>query len=156
MPTDAPLSIPVHAKAPPRPLTDEERRALLAIADVLIPASGELPAASSAPDFERWLDRALASRPEAFDDITAIATQLVNSEDLSGAVRELAAERPDAFQPVSAVLAGAYLMVPDVRKAIGYPGQERKHPRFDEAAEEIMDGILDPVIERGAIYTPAP
>jgi hypothetical protein len=54
---------------------------------------------------------------------------------------------------VSAVLAGAYLMVPEIRAAIGYPGQHRSHPPFDLAVEEIMDGILDPVIERGSIYT---
>lgn len=35
----------------------------------------------------------------------------------------MSAEQPLVFQPLSAVLA-AYLMVPEVRKAIGYPGQE--------------------------------
>jgi 3-oxoadipate enol-lactonase len=31
-------------------------------------------------------------------------------------------------------------------------GQVRSHPRFDEAAEEIMEGILDPVFEQGSVY----
>jgi hypothetical protein len=50
----------------------------------------------------------------------------------------------------------AYLMIPEVRTAIGYPGQRRHHPQFDEAANQITDGILDPVVERGPVYTPVP
>jgi len=37
---------------------------------------------------------------------------------------------------------------------IGYPGQQRDPAPVDEAANEI-DGLIDPVIERGPIYVPA-
>jgi hypothetical protein len=149
------LSAPVYHRRPPRDLTDGELTGLLRIADVLIPQSGEMPPASRAPEFEHWLSRALAARADAFEGVAAEGARFadIQSDALENEVRALARERPELFQPLSAVLAGAYLMIPQIRSAIGYPGQQRNHPRFDEAAEEIMDGILDPVIERGSIYT---
>lgn len=151
------LSVPDQRARPPRAPTDEELRGLLRVADVLIPRSGAMPAGSQAPGYETWLARALAARPDAFEAVLAAATRLggLGDAELATELRRLCADEPLEFHPLSAVVAGAYLMVPEIRAAIGYPGQERKHPRFDEAAEEIMDGILDPVIERGSIYTPA-
>ena len=67
-------------------------------------------------------------------------------------LRELSRTDPDIFGKLSTVLAGAYLLVPEVKKAIGYPGQVRRYPPFDEAAEQILSGILDPVIARGPAF----
>lgn len=44
-------SVPAHPQAPPRPLTDQERDALVRIADVLIPARGADTAPSATPDY---------------------------------------------------------------------------------------------------------
>ncbi len=151
------LSAPQQPTRLPRELTPQEERGLLRSADILIPQHGEMPAASQAPDYGNWLTRALTARPESFDRVVAAAARLETFDDaaLAPELRRMSKDEPELFQPLSAILAGAYLMVPEVREAIGYPGQERNHPRFDEAAEEIMDGILDPVIERGAFFTPA-
>jgi hypothetical protein len=46
-------------------------------------------------------------------------------------------------------------MIPAVRERIGYPGQGGARARLEEAAEQISDGILDPVLARGPVYTPA-
>jgi hypothetical protein len=151
------MSMPATATSLPRGLTERELRGLLRAADVLIPESGANPAASRAPGFEPALERALLARLDAFELIAAEGARLgaLNDEEIAAELRLLAAEEPTTFQPLSTVLAGAYLLIPEVREAIGYPGQHRKHPQFDEAANEIMDGILDPVIDRGSIYTPA-
>jgi hypothetical protein len=125
---------------------------LLAIADTLIAPSAGVPAPSAAPDYERWLLRALAARRDVFDDVVNAAVALHAEDDVGAAVRALAASDDARFGQLSTVVAGAYLMLPEVRRALGYPGQERKHAGFDEAAEEIMDGILDPVIERGPVF----
>jgi hypothetical protein len=147
-------SVPRHETRPPRPLHDDEREILLAAADALIPEGPGLPSAAAAPGYEAWLDRALAARSEAFEAIVAAAGRLqgLGPPALLDALRRMSTEEPERFQSLSAVLAGAYLMVPEVRAAIGYPGQVRKPAAFDEAAEELMSGILDPVIERGPIY----
>jgi hypothetical protein len=157
MPDVGRLSMPATTKRLPRELTGRELRGLRRAADVLIPPSGPNLGASQARGFEQSLERALIARVEAFELIAAEGDRLstLTDAELAADLRRLAATDPTAFQPLSTVLAGAYLLLPEVRTAIGYPGQHRSHPQFDEAANEIMDGILDPVINRGSIYTPA-
>jgi len=151
--TDFQLSVPLYREKPPRELSAAEAASVVAVADVLIGPSGDPGSPGRLPDFRTWLDRALAARRDAFEDFVGACVRLAEAEvGPDRAARELAESDPMLFHLVSTTIAGAYLMVPAVREAIGYPGQERKHPRFDEAAEEIMDGILDPVIERGPVY----
>lgn len=80
----------------------------------------------------------------------------LDTPGLAGRLRALHAAGDVTFQALSAIVCGAYLTVPEVRTRIGYPGQNHDPAPFDLAADEIMDGILDPVLERGAIYVPAP
>jgi hypothetical protein len=143
---------------PPRPLTDGEREALHRVADALIPAVGDRPAPSQLDGYDAWLDRALAARHDAFEAVVASALKVtaLADESLLVSLKQFDACDPEGFHLLSSVVAGAYLMVPEVRRAISYPGQRRHRPRFDEAADQIMDGILDPVIARGRFYTPAP
>ncbi len=150
------LSAAAYVPRPTRELTDPERRALLAIADTLIPDGASGPRPSAIAGYPASLDLALAARRDAFDVIAALAGTLadVPAENLDGELRRLAEAESGDFQALSAVIAGAYLMLPEVRRAIGYPGQAQRPPQFDQAAEEIMNGILDPVIERGPIYRP--
>jgi hypothetical protein len=149
--------MPATARRLPRELTERELRGLLRAADLLIPKSGSNFAASQAPGYAPALEQALLARLDAFELIATEGVRIdaMGDEEIAAELRRLDAEEPATFQVLSTVLAGAYLLIPEVRVAIGYPGQHRKHPQFDEAANEIMDGILDPVIERGSIYTSA-
>lgn len=112
-----------------------------------------MPSASNAPDIHHWLEVALAARRDAFDEVLrhAVIFGRLDPAARENELRRLRSEDPDAFEPLASVLAGAFLMVPEVREAIGYPGQEKSFPPFDLAAEELRSGILDPVIARGAI-----
>jgi hypothetical protein len=150
------LSVPDQPRTPPRALTDTELKGLLRIGDILIPRRGDSPAISEAPGYERWLQLALASRAESFDVIAREGERCVEVavEALPGELRRMAVDNPDCFRRISSVLAGAYLMIPEVRQAIGYPGQARRPAPFDQAANEIMHGLLDPVVERGPVFTP--
>ena len=148
------LSAAAYVPRPPRALTHDERRALLRIADTLIPDGASGPRPSGCADYGSFLGRALAARRDAFDAILALATTLadVPADGLEAELRRLSEDCDSAFQPLSAVLAGAYLMQPEVRSAIGYPGQAQRPPQFDQAAEEIMNGILEAAIERGPVW----
>jgi hypothetical protein len=128
---------------------------LRAIADVLIPASGDNPAATSEPDFDTWLRCAVDARADSFGTITAFLGRLggAGPEVIDQALRALHAGEPGQFQALSAVVAGAWLLTPTVRARIGYPGQRRDPARLEEAVDQISDGILDPVIARGPVYT---
>jgi len=148
------LSVPPKFAAP-RALTAAELGTLRAIADVLIPASGDNPAATSEPDFDTCLRCAVDARADSFGTITAFLARLdgAGPEMIDQALRALHAEEPGQFQALSAVVAGAWLLTPAVRARIGYPGQRRDPARLEEAVDQISDGILDPVIARGPVYT---
>jgi hypothetical protein len=151
------LSVPA-AFAVPRPLTDDEITTLRAVADVLIPPAGDDPGATDEPGFDEQLRVAADARSDAFEAITAELAELhgAGPDALDRRLRALHAERPEVFQPLSAVVAGAWLLLPAVRERIGYPGQRRDPAPFDQAANEIGSGILDPVLARGTVYTPVP
>jgi len=149
------LSVPPKFAAP-RQLTQAEVSTLRAVADVLIPSSGDNPGATSEPDFDTCLARAIDARADAFDVITAFIAQIEGAapEVIDQRLRALHTEQPEQFQALSAVVAGAWLLIPAVRARIGYPGQRRDPARLEEAVDQISDGILEPVIQRGPIYTP--
>lgn len=152
------LSVPPRISHLEPGLTELERTTLHRVADTLIPATDVDPRPTSLDDYDSWLDRAAAARGEHADVLrgTLAAVASVPDAGLWDALRSLDGEDPAGFQVLSAVVAGAYLMHPAVRAIIGYPGQVRNPPRFDEAAEELADGILDPVIDRGSIYVRVP
>ncbi|MGI8610418.1 MAG: hypothetical protein ACR2MY_14550 [Candidatus Dormibacteria bacterium] len=131
---------------------------LRSIADVLIPAVGDNPAATAEPEFDRLLSVALDARADGFDSIVEILGDLkeATAPDIDQALRALHASDPKKFQVLSAVIAGAWLLVPAVRDRVGYPGQARRPARLEEAVDQISDGILDPVMARGYIFTETP
>jgi hypothetical protein len=104
------------------------------------------------------LERALAARRDSFDKVMDLVDELAACapQSLYERLRQLDETPGSGFDVLSSVLAGAYLLTPEVRRAIGYPGQAQRPPRFDEAADQIMSGILEPMIRRGAIFRPTP
>lgn len=136
-----------------RPLTENEREALVAVGDALC-GGGKLPAPSETPRYAEWLDRALAARADAFDEVVAAAMGLegLTLEGRREALRRMDARERPRFHTLSSVVAGAWLLVPEISAALGYPGQVAAPAAFDEAATQLETGILDPVIERGPFY----
>jgi hypothetical protein len=151
------LSVPVRDTRPPREVSDAELATLLKIADCLIPAAGPNPAASAAENYLKYLHLALAARADAFDTVMAGVAALaeVSGGELRAALKELWATDKATFDPLSAIVAGAYFMTPQIMALIGYPGQHRDAAGLEDAANELETGILDPVLERGYIYISA-
>lgn len=151
-------SVPARHLLPPRPLTTVQVETLLAVADVLIPARGRNPAASSAPDYRDWLNLAIAARSEDFATLTGIVSSFEglvgDSPGIDMSLRRLHSEVPEHFYLLTAVLAGAYYMIPDIRTIIGVPPLEPYPIGQSEAADDLSDGILDTVRQRGPIFTP--
>jgi hypothetical protein len=151
------LSVPPRHTSPPRTLTGDELATLLRIADCLIPASGPNPKASDAESYVQYLDLAISARADVFDAVMAAVATLadVGDDDLWAALKSLWSEDKATFDPMSAIVAGAYFMTPHIKELIGYPGQHRDVAGLEEAADELAGGILDPVVERGHIYVSA-
>jgi len=149
------LSVPPRVTRPPRDLTERELTTLFRIADCLIPATGPNPAGSAAEDYTAHLLLALGARSDVFDRVMAGVENLADVPDdrLWAALKQLWSTDLETFNPLSSIVAGAYFMTPQIKALIGYPGQQRDPAPVDEAANEI-DGLIDPVIERGPIYVP--
>jgi hypothetical protein len=151
------ISVPARIRQTPRPLTDEEYAVLIRVADTLMPATSTALAPSQVPDYDGWLNRALAARAEHFSLLVEGLGELVGVADTSvwNSLKTMSAEDPERFHVLSSVVAGAYLMAPTVRERIGYPGQGGAAPRLEEAAEQLEDGILNQVIDRGPRFISA-
>ena len=106
---------------------------LAALADALIPAADGLPAASEADPTGKWIERALAARP----DLAPGFERALAADD----ARSLGEEDPEAFAALADLVSGAYYMNVKVRKRIGYPGQ-KSNPPFPDEADYYLEGLL--------------
>ncbi len=151
------LSVPTRDTRPPREVSEAELATLLRIADCLIPAAGPNPAASDAENYLKYLHLALAARADAFDVVMAGVAALtdISGGELRAALKKMWATDKATFDPLSAIVAGAYFMTPQIMELIGYPGQHRDAAGLEDAANELETGILDPVLDRGYIYVSA-
>jgi hypothetical protein len=131
------------------------RETLKGLADVLLPAAERMPAASGAGVHDEWLDRVLAARPDLVPMLARVLTEAAGRQP-DEEVRRLKREDRPGFLALASACAGGYYLNPDVRRRLGYPGQEPVLPEPGESEHELADGILQPVIARGSIYRPTP
>ncbi len=136
-------------------MTPAQRETLAGLADVLVPASGRMPAASAAGTAGRGIDRVLRARPDLAGPLAALLDGAAGRDPLEETLR-LRREDADGFALLLAVVTAAYYGNVKVRRLLGYPGQ-RPHEVFpDQAEHDLRDGILDPVVARGPIWRAPP
>lgn len=135
---------------------DAGRRAVLAaVADVLIPKGDGMPSASEAGVAMRWLDEVLRLRPDFGPPLAAVLDR-IKGVDPAAAVARVRAEDPTGFGVLAEVVAGGYFLNPQVRSAIGYPGQQSVPIQPEEPPDYEQDGLIASVIARGRVYRPTP
>jgi hypothetical protein len=133
---------------------DAERRAVLAaVADVLIPNGDGMPSASEAGVAGRWLDEVLGLRPDFGPQLAAVLDRM-KGPDPAAAVVRLRADDPAGFGVLAEVVAGGYFLNPEVRSAIGYPGQQSVPIQHEQPPDYEQDGLIASVIARGRVYRP--
>lgn len=135
--------------------TDEQRATFDVLADVLVPATGRMPAASEVDVSGTGLERVLKARP----DLEApLARVLVNGPgtDPAARLREVQRDDPAAFEALALAATGAYYTDGAVRDLIGYPGQTHDAARVATPDIDISDPMLQRVLARGPIYRPTP
>jgi hypothetical protein len=136
-------------------LDENARATFFALADALIPDSEGMPRASAAGDISFWVDRTLALRHDLVEP-TALGLLLAEGKAPRQALDELSASQPASYEAIGYVAAAAYLMSEDVRRRLGYPGQERREFDPDATPEYVENGLLQAVIDRGPIYRRTP
>ena len=138
-------------------LTSEHRTAFWALADVLIPATDAMPAASQAGSAEKWLERALAARPG-----TSWRRSPPCSMRPPGAIpkRRRAGCTPrirDGFSASHPDRVGRLLHEPQDPQADRVSGpRQSARPSRTRPSTTFRDGLLDPVFERGPINVTEP
>lgn len=130
-----------------------QRAVMAALADVLIPASDGMPSASAAAVAEEGLNQVLAAVPSLESNLSDVLTKAKGREPAEF-IANLARTDPAAYGVLTEVVAAAYFMNPDVRKAVGYTGQGPSP--LDPRVDYMEDGLLESVIKRGPIYRPTP
>lgn len=133
----------------PNPLSGERRATFARLADVLIPRLGTMPAASEVGAADYWLDRVLESRPDLIGALTRVLDHAQNA-DPEAAVLRLERDDAEGFATLLTAVAGGYYMSGEVRKRLGYAGQQAIELRTRPG--EQLEGLVEPVVERGPIY----
>jgi hypothetical protein len=118
-----------------------------AIADLLIPTGADMPSASEVSVGTTGLMQVLKFRPELKPVVEGILAQC---EGMS-AQQALDSLDPTGFAALAEIVASAYFMNEQVREKLHYHGQDAK----TIIPEQIEPALLQPVVERGAIYRDA-
>jgi hypothetical protein len=127
-------------------LDDASRARLAELADLLIPASADLPSASAMGVAAHGVDRVLAARPD-------LAPLLAEALAFPGDISALRTSRPELFAALGEIVAGAYYLEPEIQDRIGYHGRVSDPV---ESAPALDETLLTPVLTRGPIYRPDP
>ena len=133
-------------------LSDQQRERFGAVADVMLPETLTMPAASTVGAQGLGIDQVLAARPDLVDGLVRAIDALDADEfDLDHLDLLLSADE-DAYAALTTVVAAAYYQSPIVRDRIGYPGQVAKTYDPYSYVEWVNEGLLDPVLERGQLW----
>jgi hypothetical protein len=151
--SEQPSPVPLDAAVPVGPPA-ECRQWLAGVADLLIPAAGDMPAASEMDVAGRQLDVVLGARPDLTRHLLR-GWQAAAESDAEESVRLLQELDAEAYDAVRMVVAGGYYIHPRVRRLLRYDGQEPRTVRVDQVPEYLEEGLLERVMERGPIYREA-
>ena len=129
--------------------TPAQRLTLDRLADVLVPEGRNMPAASAVGVSEGLLDRVLDAAPALAEPLLSLLDE-APAEGLDAFVRHLASQRPGDFGVLSTTVVGAYFLSAEVRRLIGYPGQQ-PNPLSVASETDYLD-MLERVYERHPGY----
>lgn len=137
-------------------MTDTRRATFAGIADVLIPAVEGMPAASSVDAHGAMLDHVLSLRPDLVENLLR-GLDAVEGQPAQDAANALNKTDAAALSAIGLAASAGYYMSTKVRALIGYSGQQsRPETDPDATPEYVANGMLQQVIDRGAIFRPTP
>lgn len=130
----------MNAPAP----TPAQRAAFAALADTIVPGDATTPGAAAVGVSTTLLDQALAARPQAAVPLLALL-DLAAGQAPAAFVATLERADPPAFELLLSMAAGAWLLDPGVRAALGYPGQQALAlPEGGHGGEDLLGHVRPP------------
>jgi hypothetical protein len=127
-----------------------ELAAFAGVADQLIPAAHGMPSAGAVVDDAR-IAFVLGSRPDLADALHGSLRAEVGDDPVA---RLTALERddPDGRAALLQVVVFGYYTDADVRRRLGYPGQEAKQLYSWKVPDYVEEGLTDQVLARGPVW----
>lgn len=132
---------------------EDARHRFAIFADVLLPPTDEMPAASQTSLASTGLDTLATAAPRFAQRLaTTLSATSPGAADAIETLEALQRDDPDAYDLIRVAAGAAYYLDARVRERIGYPGQEPTAtiPGRDDAY--LTEGLLDHVAERGPRY----
>ncbi|HEY6762405.1 MAG TPA: hypothetical protein VI318_23090 [Baekduia sp.] len=130
---------------------DALRDRLRAFADVLIPAAHDMPSAGEVGVADGQLDRVLAVRPDLAEPLARAVADVDPADHETSLARLRDADR-EAHDALLLVVAGGYYIDADVRRRIGYDGQQPVEVRPEIIPNYVEEGLIEPLLARGPVY----
>jgi hypothetical protein len=128
-------------------LTPDQRRVLAGLVDHLIPASGPMPSATAVGVHDGLIDRALGHRPDLVHPFTE-ALDAASGHDPQAELTALAEHRPELFQALTLLTAGAYFLSPIARDALGHTPPPRAVRDDVNDYVELLATVMDRGFDR--------
>lgn len=132
-------------------LSKSLRGRLRQIADAMIPATEEMPAASEVGVASFQLALVLEARPDLLEPLKRALSQADPNDPLV-ALEHLAKWDPEAHAALILTVLGGYYLSDEVTDILGYPGREAEPVRPDTYPPYVAEGLLDGILDRGPRY----
>lgn len=120
-----------------------DRRAFIApLAEAMIPRSQGMPGASDIALVNAPLDRVLKHRPDLATSLDTLP-DAADDESAEAYLARLEERTPNAYQALLQAVLGAYYMHPEVKRCLGYQGQQAQTlPRGGFGGEDLIEPLL--------------
>jgi hypothetical protein len=130
---------------------DQLRDRLRRFADVLIPAAHGMSAAGEVGVADGQLDKVLAVRPDLAEPLARAVADVDPADHLTSLARLRVSDR-QAHDALLLVVVGGYYIDADVRRRIGYDGQQPVEVRPEIIPNYVEEGLIEPLLARGPVY----
>lgn len=126
-------------------LDSNQRSVLSTVADLLIPATDEMPSATDAGVPENLIDKVLGYREDLVAAFLDALTACSGKDDPSTALDELAGNSPEKFEALTLLISAAYFQSAKVKAALNYNPAPRA---VNDDVDTYVDMLAD-VVDRG-------
>lgn len=124
------------------------------LAQLWFPGTADLPGFQELSTGAQLLDRARRANPALAESLSRIALRAAEADPLTYEVIDTWPTH--LVEDALTMIESAYFMSPDVRQALGYPGQGRAPVALAGPDEVLTKELVAPVIERGPTYVQTP
>lgn len=130
------------------PLSSQERERLATLARIMLPGGSGMAGAEEIGLVMGPVDRVLEIEPALTPPLVRFLARLGPVHSLAE-IESLAQGDREGFKALGIVLANAYFMHPEIRRQIGYPGQEARDSSIGLTSQDLA--LLAPVQARVAL-----